>query len=226
MLGFSRRWRPLVDRRAGAERRPDVSTAGRSGPWRAVDTPGAPGHPMRRMQLAKPARYIPALRIDWLTPLYDPVLRWVMREERFKRTLVAQAGLRLGHRALDLGFRTGTLTIMLKPGDEFHLADFGKPGSTYGRLVAVLMRRFEEVADNLDGRLPQMMRSAGFQEVVRTARLDSVFGTLEVLRGVKGAQTDSERGLVAVVRPLVGGIKPTALPNGRPTDARPPPFTR
>jgi len=69
---------------------------------------------MRRLHLARPARYIPALRFDWLTPLYDPLLRWVMREERFKRILVAQAGLQTGQRALDLGCGTGTLTIMLK----------------------------------------------------------------------------------------------------------------
>lgn len=37
--------------------------------------------------------YIPALRFHWLTPLYDPVLKWGMPEEHFKRQLIAQATL-------------------------------------------------------------------------------------------------------------------------------------
>lgn len=59
-------------------------------------------------------RYIPALRFRWLTPLYDPVLRWGMREEGFKQSLVEQMDLRPGMRVLDLGCGTGTLTIMIK----------------------------------------------------------------------------------------------------------------
>lgn len=68
-----------------------------------------------------PDGYIPALGHDRLTPLYDPLLRWVMREERFKRRLIEQAGIRGGHRVLDLGCGTGTLTVMVKqahPGAE------------------------------------------------------------------------------------------------------------
>lgn len=58
--------------------------------------------------------YIPALGHDWLTPLYDPLLRWVMREHRFKRHLVDQAQIRRGYRVLDLGCGTATLTILIK----------------------------------------------------------------------------------------------------------------
>jgi len=59
-------------------------------------------------------RYIPALRYRWLTPLYDPVLRWLFREDAMKAHLVAQAALRPYHRVLDLGCGTGTLTVLLK----------------------------------------------------------------------------------------------------------------
>lgn len=58
--------------------------------------------------------YMPALRFDCLTPLYDPVLRWTMREGLFKLRLVRQANIRTGHRVLDLGCGTATLTILAK----------------------------------------------------------------------------------------------------------------
>ncbi len=59
-------------------------------------------------------RYIPALSFRWLTPLYDPVLQWLMREQVFKQKLVQKANIRLGMNVLDLGCGTGTLTVMLK----------------------------------------------------------------------------------------------------------------
>jgi SAM-dependent methyltransferase len=59
-------------------------------------------------------RYIPAFGYDWLTPLYDPVLKWVFQESRFKAHLIEQAQIQPGHRVLDLGCGTGTLTILIK----------------------------------------------------------------------------------------------------------------
>lgn len=58
--------------------------------------------------------FIPALRWHWLTPLYDPLLRWAMREEQFKRRLISQAAIQPQHKVLDLGCGTGTLTVLIK----------------------------------------------------------------------------------------------------------------
>ena len=60
------------------------------------------------------SRYIPALSFRWLTPLYDPLFRFVLPEHGLKRTLLERANVQPGDRVLDLGCGTGTLTLMLK----------------------------------------------------------------------------------------------------------------
>ena len=65
--------------------------------------------------------FVPALRFDFLTPLFDLVVRTTMREARFKRELLMQAAVDSGQRVLDLGCGTGTLAILAKeavPGAE------------------------------------------------------------------------------------------------------------
>ena len=61
-------------------------------------------------------RYIPALAYRWLTPLYDPLVRWTTRERAFKAALLDQAKLQPGDRVLDVGCGTATLTIAAKQG--------------------------------------------------------------------------------------------------------------
>ena len=208
--------------------------------------------------------YIPALSFHWLTPLYDPLLRWVMREQAFKGSLVRRADIRPGLRVLDLGCGTGTLTLLIKrlhpgaqvtgldadpnvlaiarskaaraqaalpldegratslpygdcsfdrvllslvlhhltlddkrraarevfrvlrPGGEFHVVDFGKPFSAYTRLAAALLHGLEEAADNFDGLLPGILRSAGFAAVEEIDLYATLLGGLSHLRAVKG----------------------------------------
>ena len=59
-------------------------------------------------------KFIPALGQHWLTPLYDPVQRWLLREMTFKTRLMRQARIQVGQRVLDLGCGTGTLSVLVK----------------------------------------------------------------------------------------------------------------
>jgi len=60
----------------------------------------------------RPAGYLPALRFDLLTPIYDPLVAFTTRERRFKSELLRLADLHQGHRVLDVGCGTGTLAIL------------------------------------------------------------------------------------------------------------------
>ncbi len=58
--------------------------------------------------------YIPALSYRFLTPFYDFIQKYIVRDIRYKSLLVAQANIQPGHHVLDLGCGTGTLAIMAK----------------------------------------------------------------------------------------------------------------
>lgn len=62
----------------------------------------------------KETKYIPALGLDWLTPLYDTVVRLTVRESIFKKSLVGQANIQNDFQVLDVGCGTATLTILIK----------------------------------------------------------------------------------------------------------------
>ncbi|MCA9999255.1 MAG: hypothetical protein KDE56_26000 [Anaerolineales bacterium] len=105
-------------------------------------------------------RYIPALSFKWLTPLYDPLLKWGMDEENFKRKLIRQANIQPRMNILDLGCGTGLMTKYI--------------------------RRLEQAADNFDGLIPLFVTEAGFGSVNEAEHFVTIFGPLSLWRAVKG----------------------------------------
>ena len=53
--------------------------------------------------------YIPALSYRFLTPFYDFIQKYVVRDIRYKSLLITQANIQPGHHVLDLGCGAGQL---------------------------------------------------------------------------------------------------------------------
>ena len=219
-------------------------------------------------------RYVPAAGFDFLTPLYDPVVRLTTREITFKRRLLEDSGLSEAHQVLDLGCGTGTLLLLarqqsrsvrlvgldgdarvlniakskaesrretlglvqafsfrvpfadasfdrvlsslmlhhltrkekletfrevlrvLKPAGRFHVADWGRPHNFLMRVLSVPLRvgdRMNRTTDNVEGLLPGLMRSAGFEGASESARFSTTFGTLSLYSARRRASLTAER---------------------------------
>ena len=106
--------------------------------------------------------FIPAAGVDWLLPLYDPLLRLFGRD------------------------------ALLRPGGTLHLLDFGEADSGLHGLIAYLFHRGEEIEGHLEGRIPSLMRDAGFADVAEVSRHGSIFGSMSYYRAHRAADDESE----------------------------------
>lgn len=118
----------------------------------------------------KESLFIPALRYDWLTSLYDPIVRLTTREATFKRRLVDLAKIQTGHHILDLGCGTGTLALLIQQtyGDS---EVFGVDGD-----LNVLKIARDKVVSS--GSPPFLAAGMGFELPYPANRFDRVFSTL------------------------------------------------
>ena len=73
----------------------------------------------------------------------------------------------------------------MRPGGELHVLDFGPPQNALAWLISQVFRRLERTADNIAGRLPEMLRQAGFTAVAQTGRQMTILGTRALYRGRK-----------------------------------------
>jgi ubiquinone/menaquinone biosynthesis C-methylase UbiE len=210
--------------------------------------------------------FIPALRFNWLTDLYDPIVALTCREKKFKSLLEKQSAIKANHQVLDIGSGTGTLAIqikkgcpsalvtgidadkkiisiankkadaenlnlrfiegmafnmpfdsnqidrcvsslffhhltaenkertfceayrVLKQGGEIHIADWGEPTSILMRTlfyIVQLIDGFKTTSDNVKGCLPEMMKSAGFVDVVTEKNISTPLGTISLFSATK-----------------------------------------
>lgn len=77
---------------------------------------------------------------------------------------------------------------LMRPGEEMHVADWGRPQNALMRLLfypVQLLDGFANTSDHVKGRLPDLMGEAGFADVRETRRWATVFGTLSFYKGVK-----------------------------------------
>jgi ubiquinone/menaquinone biosynthesis C-methylase UbiE len=211
-------------------------------------------------------QFIPALRFDALTRIYDPVVALTTREAGFKRRLLEHARVKDGESVLDLACGTGTLAIEVKAdvpkakvsgidGDPamlsralrkakaagvkidfetgmsndlpyegrsfdvvlstlfFHhltdeakadsaeearrvlrlggrmlMADWGRPQDPLMRaaiLPVQLLDGFRTTSANVAGKLPEVLREAGFRRVSVVDRMRTPLGTIEILSAIR-----------------------------------------
>ncbi len=77
---------------------------------------------------------------------------------------------------------------MLRPGGQFHVADWGKAENVLMRALFVsiqLLDGFSNTRDNVTGKLVELFEGAGFVEVARKRTFSTLFGTMALYSAVK-----------------------------------------
>lgn len=77
---------------------------------------------------------------------------------------------------------------VLKPGGALHIADWGSAANPLMRLAfhaIQILDGYATTADNVTGRLPELILSTGFEQVAETSRYSTVFGTMSLYRARK-----------------------------------------
>ena len=97
--------------------------------------------------MKKNAKYIPALRFNWLTRFYDFLISKFLREKEWKELLIASIVKHRPQKILDVGCGTATLTIMLQK--EFPEASVtGIDGDS--KILAIADKKIQEAKLNIN----------------------------------------------------------------------------
>ena len=78
---------------------------------------------------------------------------------------------------------------VLRPAGRLHLADWGRPATPLLRasfFVLQILDGFAGTRDHAAGRIPELVRAAGFTDVHVYRRLRTAWGTLELLEARAG----------------------------------------
>jgi ubiquinone/menaquinone biosynthesis C-methylase UbiE len=119
---------------------------------------------------SRPKPYVHALRFRSLTRFYDRVLHATLKEEKFKRLLVAQAGVGPARRVLDVGCGTGTLTILLK-----RAAPEAKVVGLDGDPEALAVARDKAAGESV---APELVRALAWEAPFEPGSFDRVVSSL------------------------------------------------
>ena len=77
---------------------------------------------------------------------------------------------------------------VLKPSAQLHVADWGRPTDALMRMLFLsiqLLDGFPNTRDNVQGKLPEVFRQAGFDAVTQTTTFSTIYGTMALYRAVK-----------------------------------------
>ena len=140
----------------------------------------------------KPKDYVTAAGSDWLLPLYDPFLRWVAREDTFKRRLIEEARIGPRNQVLDLGCGTGTLTLMIKhlhpdasvyglDGDPKALQIAQRKAERAGAEI-VLEQGFSYDLPHADGSFDRVLSSLVFHHLTREHKRETLREVRRILK--------------------------------------------
>jgi len=80
---------------------------------------------------------------------------------------------------------------VLRPGGSLHVLDFGETDSGLHSLLAHLFHRGEEIRDNLEGRIPALMRETGLEDVDEVSRHAAMFGSVSYYRARRAAEDEA-----------------------------------
>lgn len=97
--------------------------------------------------MAENKNYIPALKYDWLTKVYDPVLQLTMPERKFKSSLIRQMEIKPNDRVLDFGCGSLTLSIMaaqMHPQTQFFGVDIDE------KIISIAKEKLLKAGLNID----------------------------------------------------------------------------